>query len=139
PHSDVGQKFFCPGCGQKLQVPQPPPNKTVLGTFTPVAPTPPPPVPAQVYPVVIAQAPPPPLPVDGYDAYPDRRRRRRGRGFRCPFCDSTEPPVTREELGSEAWILFVVLLLFFIPLCWLPFVTMKKRYRVCYDCGARLD
>jgi hypothetical protein len=31
PASQAGTKFHCSGCGQRIQVPNPPPNKTVLG------------------------------------------------------------------------------------------------------------
>jgi DNA-directed RNA polymerase subunit RPC12/RpoP len=66
------------------------------------------------------------------------RRRARPRGDGCPYCGTDEPPLTREEIGQTAWILFAVLLLVFFPLCWLPFVCMKERHRVCSECGARL-
>jgi hypothetical protein len=46
PEERAGEKFPCPGCGQRLQIPYPPQrlNKTVLGEFLPedaVAATPP--------------------------------------------------------------------------------------------------
>jgi DNA-directed RNA polymerase subunit RPC12/RpoP len=66
------------------------------------------------------------------------RHRTRPRCYGCPYCGTDEPPLTREEVGQTGWILFAVLLLFFFPLCWLPFVCMKERHRVCSECGARL-
>ena len=32
PESDAGSKFSCGNCRQRLQVPMPPPNKTVIGS-----------------------------------------------------------------------------------------------------------
>jgi lipopolysaccharide-induced tumor necrosis factor-alpha factor len=36
------------------------------------------------------------------------------------------------------WILFVILLLLCLPLCWLPFVCMQKEKRKCSACGTTL-
>src|SRR5262249_39849825 len=33
----AGTKMACPGCGQRLQVPAPPQNKTILGELTPAS------------------------------------------------------------------------------------------------------
>ena len=34
--------------------------------------------------------------------------------------------------------MFAVLLLVFFPICWIPFVSMKKKKEFCYDCGREL-
>lgn len=58
--------------------------------------------------------------------------------WKCPFCQTENPPRIEKELSSSAWIVFVVLLLVCLPLCWIPFVTMKTEKRVCSGCGTRL-
>jgi len=55
--------------------------------------------------------------------------------FKCPFCQNEAPPVTVKETN---WILFVILLLLCLPLCWLPFVCMQKEKRKCSACGTTL-
>jgi lipopolysaccharide-induced tumor necrosis factor-alpha factor len=55
----------------------------------------------------------------------------------CPFCGTDMPPtMVREGLTTNGWILFAVLLLFCIPLCWLPFVLdgFKKTEWKCPRC-----
>ena len=61
-------------------------------------------------------------------------------GFMCPFCRYQGPPVIQQQVSSGGWILFVILLLFCLPLCWLPFVMdgCKDEIRKCASCGARL-
>jgi transcription elongation factor Elf1 len=57
PASQAGTKFHCSACGQRIEVPAPPPNKTVLGSLDPL----PPPVP---------HAAPPPVPLNRADGIP---------------------------------------------------------------------
>ncbi|HJT78209.1 MAG TPA: hypothetical protein VJ739_13480 [Gemmataceae bacterium] len=65
PDRKAGQKVHCPGCGQRLQIPLPPRNRTVLA---PLVPAPPPeqagtqPVPAASYPRAVPVQPPPAWP-----------------------------------------------------------------------------
>lgn len=66
----------------------------------------------------------------------DRRRRRGGR-WRCPYCDSRAAPRLRSEISTGGWVVFVVLLLFFFPLCWIG-LLMTEQHRTCFDCGARI-
>jgi DNA-directed RNA polymerase subunit RPC12/RpoP len=155
----VGEKIACPHCGQRLQVPVPR-DKTVLGEMLPpeVRGAPPAaPAPPRVPGLVVVEVPPhahhpfPPPRDDVIDvvAAPETRRRRRDdddeddedrplrRRFKCPECGSTYPPLTRSEISQTGWILFVVLLLFFFPLCFLG-LLMKDEYRACADCGVRL-
>src|SRR5947209_18939112 len=40
PDQSIGKKRDCPKCGQRLQVPAPPPNRTVLGSFLSAGPAP---------------------------------------------------------------------------------------------------
>ena len=58
--------------------------------------------------------------------------------FTCPFCQHEGPPIVRKEMSSGGWTLFVVLLIFFFPLCWLPFVAGKQEVRTCASCGSTL-
>src|SRR5262249_27253452 len=65
-----------------------------------------------------------------------RRRQRHRRGDECHWCGSREPFIPRQEMGQTGWIVFVVLLIFFFPLCWLA-LFVQERFWVCADCGAR--
>jgi|LSQX01.3.fsa_nt_gb lipopolysaccharide-induced tumor necrosis factor-alpha factor len=60
--------------------------------------------------------------------------------FRCVHCGSEEPPRVSKKMSGAGWVLFVVLLLFCIPLCWLPFVIdgCKEEERFCSHCGIKL-
>jgi lipopolysaccharide-induced tumor necrosis factor-alpha factor len=63
-----------------------------------------------------------------------------GFGFRCPYCGHQGPPSTQKKISAAGWILFAVLLMFCIPLCWLPFVVdgCKEEERRCLGCGSRV-
>jgi DNA-directed RNA polymerase subunit RPC12/RpoP len=67
------------------------------------------------------------------DHDPPLRRRR----FRCPYCGSTEIPVTRSRISTAGWIVLVVLLLVTIIFFWIG-LLIKEEYRECYDCGMRV-
>lgn len=81
-------------------------------------------------------------PDDDYRPIRPRRRRRREReeiGFRCPFCNTPEPPLWRAKVSTAGWVCFVLLLLFFCwPICWVG-LLMKDWHSVCARCGMRLD
>jgi len=111
---DVG---FCPSCGASVPRGQPAPP--------PVYQAPPPPQQVRQWP------PPPQYAAAGQPNYP---------GFVCPFCRYQGSPIIQKEVSSGGWILFVVLLLFCLPLCWLPFVIdgCKDETRKCPSCGAKL-
>ena len=61
-------------------------------------------------------------------------------GFKCPFCQHQGPPIIKTQLGSSGWVVFILLLLFCLPLCWLPFVisSLQEEQRKCGSCGTRL-
>jgi lipopolysaccharide-induced tumor necrosis factor-alpha factor len=61
-------------------------------------------------------------------------------GLRCPFCGHEGVPFTKKQLSTGGWVLFAVLVLFCIPLCWLPFVIdgCQEIVRHCARCGSRL-
>jgi lipopolysaccharide-induced tumor necrosis factor-alpha factor len=60
--------------------------------------------------------------------------------FTCPFCRFQGPPIVERKLSQNGWIVFVLLLIFCLPLCWLPFVIdgCKEDQRKCASCGTRL-
>jgi lipopolysaccharide-induced tumor necrosis factor-alpha factor len=60
--------------------------------------------------------------------------------FKCPYCNNEAPPIVTKEMSTGGWVLFIVLLLFCLPLCWLPFVLdgCKEEKRKCSSCGTKL-
>ena len=60
--------------------------------------------------------------------------------FTCPFCSNEGPPIITKQVNAMGWVLFVILLLLFFPLCWLPFVISgcKDEIRKCAVCGGRI-
>ena len=71
---------------------------------------------------------------DEDDVYEDRPARR---GFRCPYCGSTEAPVVRSKISTAGWVTFAVLLLVCLPLFWIG-LLMKEDYRECHECGIKI-
>ncbi len=61
----------------------------------------------------------------------------RSAGFRCPYCGTGHPPRARFQVSTGGWVLFVILLLFCFPLCFIG-LLLQESYRVCDDCGIRL-
>jgi len=61
-------------------------------------------------------------------------------GIRCPFCNHEGPPTITKGISGGGWVLFIILLLFCIPLCWLPFVMdgCKDETRKCSSCGSKI-
>lgn len=56
--------------------------------------------------------------------------------FKCPFCQNETPPRIEKEVNM---VIFVILLLFCLPLCWIPFLdSQKKEKRKCSACGSQL-
>lgn len=57
--------------------------------------------------------------------------------FSCPFCQQQVQPLVVQKVSTAGWVVFVVLLLFCIPLCWLPFVlsSFKDQASRCPSCG----
>lgn len=55
----------------------------------------------------------------------------------CPQCGHNGPPEFTRSISTAGWIVFVVLLLCCIILCWLPFVldAFKENKRSCKACG----
>ena len=62
--------------------------------------------------------------------------------FQCPYCSHEGQPVFVEKrMSSNGWIVFVILLCFCLPLCWLPFFidALQEEVRLCVNCRARID
>jgi DNA-directed RNA polymerase subunit RPC12/RpoP len=81
------------------------------------------------------------LPADAEDLVhapaPRPGRLRRWSRPRCPYCGSHEPPYIGRKISSAGWVTFALLLVFFLPLCWIG-LLMKEEYPECYDCGTPL-
>ncbi|HOV27974.1 MAG TPA: LITAF-like zinc ribbon domain-containing protein [Pseudobacteroides sp.] len=60
--------------------------------------------------------------------------------FRCVHCGTEAMPYIKKRVSAGGWVMFIVLLLFCIPLCWLPFVidAFKEEERFCRGCGLKL-
>lgn len=56
----------------------------------------------------------------------------------CPTCKQ-DTPTTASGLTQGGLILFIVLLLFCLPLCWIPFVMDTFKKRICNQCGRPLN
>lgn len=58
----------------------------------------------------------------------------------CPYCKYNGPPTIEKKVSEAGWVVFVVLLLFCIVLCWIPFVIdgLQKEVRKCPSCGVTL-
>ena len=56
---------------------------------------------------------------------------------KCPFCKHEGPAVVSKKLSGTGWGFFVILLIVFLPLCWLPFVISGFKHKVCKcaSCG----
>jgi predicted RNA-binding Zn-ribbon protein involved in translation (DUF1610 family) len=74
---------------------------------------------------------------DDEPAEEDLEPRRDGVGFRCPFCGTDEWPDVDSKVSTGGWVLFVGLLIFCFPLCFLG-LLVKEEYRACSSCGVKL-
>jgi DNA-directed RNA polymerase subunit RPC12/RpoP len=141
---EAGSKLHCPHCGQRLQIPEPPPNKTVLGKIDEAANK-----------TVLGKSEPPVLEVvdnppprrrrprrdyeDDEDDDRDRRPRRRRRRTHppCPRCGCTDYPRQTTRFGGAS-IALVIIGIFFWPLIIVAFFVQEK-WDVCAECGERLE
>lgn len=60
-----------------------------------------------------------------------------GAGYRCPRCSATYLPIVEKKISSEGMLIFILLLFFCFPLCWIG-LLMKQESRVCPVCHANL-
>ena len=116
----------CQWCGEPTPANTVQPTEVAAGAATP--PALPADIPAPTAPLLPTAAQPLPTPQSPAPRY------------NCPFCEYQGPPIVSKQLSSNGWILFAVLLLVCVPLCWLPFVLdgCKEEIRKCAGCGARL-
>ena len=58
--------------------------------------------------------------------------------FRCPFCQTTQPPLIAKRISTGGWIVFAALLIFCLPLFFIG-LLIKEEYRMCSWCRAPLS
>lgn len=56
----------------------------------------------------------------------------------CPKCNQ-EVSTHTNGLNQTGLILFIVLLLFCLPLCWIPFSVDSCKKHICNNCGMPLE
>lgn len=66
------------------------------------------------------------------------KRKKRARPVECHYCGSTALPYQTSVISSGGWVVFVLLLIFFFPLCWIGLLMTESQFK-CADCGARLN
>lgn len=54
---------------------------------------------------------------------------------RCMTCGYAGQMNHIEKISGGGWVMFVVLLLFCFPVCWIPLIAMKDRGLSCPQCG----
>ena len=50
--------------------------------------------------------------------------------LKCPFCDHEGMPIVEKKMSETGWIVFVLLVIFCLPLCWIPFVTEGTKEEI---------
>jgi hypothetical protein len=58
--------------------------------------------------------------------------------FRCPFCQTTQPPIVAKRISTAGWIVFAALLIVCLPLFFIG-LLIKEEYRMCSWCRAALS
>jgi hypothetical protein len=56
----------------------------------------------------------------------------------CPYCGNRAPALLRNKTATAGWVIFVVLLIIFFPLCWIGFF-FQEPYYVCAYCGSKIS
>lgn len=56
-----------------------------------------------------------------------------GHNYRCPYCNTTYPPVNNRRISRGGWVTFAVLAGLFFPLCWIG-LLMQENYLRCSYC-----
>lgn len=120
-NDQVGTKVQCGGCGQRLQVPPDPRNRTVLGSIDP--PEPPP----------IAHVSRSSSRRTDDDGSARPRRKRERSSWECPECGCPEKPYRRNRISQSGWIVFALFLVFFFPLFFIG-LLMTEDYYECPEC-----
>jgi DNA-directed RNA polymerase subunit RPC12/RpoP len=69
----------------------------------------------------------------------DRDRDRHPRRVEeCRNCGTSRRPITTTAISDGGWITFVLLLIFFFPLCWIGLLMTETRVK-CSECGSRIS
>jgi len=60
--------------------------------------------------------------------------------FQCPVCHRQQRSIIAHHKGTGTWIWFIVLLIVFWPVAWVPFVWSKCQdtHHICPNCGTVL-
>ncbi len=68
----------------------------------------------------------------------DDDRDRRRDPVECRNCGTSRRPIATTAISEGGWIMFVVLLILFFPLCWIGLLMTETRVK-CSECGARIS
>ncbi len=68
----------------------------------------------------------------------DDRDRRPRKVEECRNCGTSRRPIVTTAISDSGWITFVILLIFFFPLCWIGLLMTETRVK-CSECGARIS
>jgi hypothetical protein len=79
-----------------------------------------------------------PLPAPPTYAAPQPQPLVSAENFRCPFCQTTAPPVIARRISTAGWVVFACLLVFCLPLFFIG-LLIKEEYRMCSWCRAPLS
>jgi predicted amidophosphoribosyltransferase len=69
---------------------------------------------------------------------PSVARQRPQGGFSCPYCSSSNPPITKKSFSVIFWIVLIVLLILDFLLAPFAFLIGKDERLVCSGCGIKL-
>ncbi|HLL74871.1 MAG TPA: zinc ribbon domain-containing protein [Pyrinomonadaceae bacterium] len=58
--------------------------------------------------------------------------------FRCPYCQTTQPPVVATRISTAGWVVFGVMIIACFPLFFIG-LLIKEEYRQCSWCRASLS
>lgn len=58
--------------------------------------------------------------------------------MQCYRCNTDVMPRS-SGLNSTGLVLFIIFLLFCLPLCWIPFVVDSCKKKVCPQCGCEMN
>ncbi|MDQ3908592.1 MAG: LITAF-like zinc ribbon domain-containing protein [Acidobacteriota bacterium] len=78
-----------------------------------------------------------PLPAPPAYATPQAQPSLSAENFRCPYCQTTQPPVVATRISTGGWIVFAALIIACLPLCFIG-LLIKEQYTMCSWCRAPL-
>ncbi|MBD3265808.1 hypothetical protein GF373_03995 [bacterium] len=60
--------------------------------------------------------------------------------IKCPYCQHEGEPIIKKQVAMQGWVVFIVLLIFCFPICWLPFLFdgCYEEVRICTACQCKL-